>query len=108
MRESHVDDVRCPSLGEKAASASLLHRVNIFRIDLMLGEDVEREVPVFFRHHVYRFFGSGVVGYGDTRWCDQIDSVRHAIDVFVNPIKFTLKCLRRIACSTKNTHTASF
>ena len=83
-------------------------RINIGGIDIVLGENTGGIVLMLARDHIADLLRTVVViGDGHTRGCDQIHTIGHAIDVFVDPVELNFQCLGVVARRAQDTQPAS-
>ena len=85
MRKGDVNDICGSALREKAATTACLSSIDSLCIDIMLSENIESVIPIFFGNHIEGFFRGSVIRYGDTCWGNKINAIGHPVDVFVDP-----------------------
>ena len=107
--EGHIDDVGRPAGGEKATSTSGLALVDVRGIDLVLRQYIDREIAMLIGHHRQDFLRrSTVISDRHAGGCNQVDAVRHAVDVFIDPVELDFQSFSVVTGCTQDTHAPSF
>ena len=104
MRKRDVDDARGACTGQEAAAARTLILVEVARVDLVLREDVAREVAMLLRHTGQQALGRVLVRRRHARRRDQIDAVRLTADVCVDPTQFDFERLGVVPGRAEHAH----
>ena len=93
-------------LGQESDAAGAWVLIQVAGVDLVLREDVAREVAMRLRHARQHGLGRVVIVGRQARRRDQIDTVRLAADVFVDPAQLDLERLRVITGRAEHAHAA--